>query len=418
MNLDKLETRTHAEREKTLLRNLTEQIQYAKKNTEYFARTYAHVDAQSINTREALATLPVTRKSELSTEQKKQPPFGGLNGTSLHHLKRIFQSPGPIHEPQGQETDYFRLARALRAAGFQAGDLVHNTFSYHFTPGAWMLEGGAHALGCCVFPAGVGQTELQAQTIDHLKPTAYTGTPSFLKIILEKADELGLDSSSIKKAVVSGEALTPSMRAWLKARNITVISTYATADVGLIAYETPELASGMIIDEEIILEIVEPNGSKPMPVGEVGEVVITVFDKDYPLIRFGTGDLSAIDPESLNTPSACGRTNLRIKGWLGRADQTTKIKGMFVHPGQVLDIVKKHPDVSKARVVVSGNIGSEVMTFHCELKDGTKTDLNELEKAIAQSVRDVTKLRANVAFEGLNTLATDGKLIDDVRTYA
>lgn len=418
MNLDTLETRTHAVREKTLLNKLAAQVQYAKEHTEYFGRLFEKIDPETINSREALSTLPVTRKSELSTAQKKLPPFGGMNSTPVQQLKRIFQSPGPIHEPQGKEPDCFRLARALRAAGFQAGDLVHNAFSYHFTPGAWMLEGGAHALGCCVFPAGVGQTELQAQTIDHLKPAAYTGTPSFLKIILEKADEMGLDTSSIKKAVVSGEALTPSMRAWFKARGITVISTYATADVGLIAYETPELASGMIIDEEIILEIVEPNGSKPVPIGEVGEVVITIFNKDYPLIRFGTGDLSAIDPESVTTPAPCGRNNLRIKGWLGRADQTTKIKGMFVHPGQVQEIARKHPEISKARVVVSGNIGSEVMTLHCELKEGLNHDLSSLKQAIIQSTRDVTKLRAGVAFEASNTLPSDGKMIEDVRTYA
>ena len=418
MALDKLETRTHEEREITLLQKLSAQVQYAKQNTDYFGRILSHIDPSKINTRAALAELPVTRKSELSIEQKNLPPFGGMNGTPLHQLKRIFQSPGPIHEPQGAELDSFRLARALRAAGFKAGDLVHNTFSYHFTPGAWMLEGGAHALGCCVFPAGVGQTELQAQTIAHLKPTAYTGTPSFLKIILEKAGELGLDSSSITKAVVSGEALTPSMRAWFKARGILVTSTYATADVGLIAYESPDLASGMIIDEEIILEIVEPNGTKPLPIGETGEVVITVFDKDYPLIRFGTGDLSAIDPESLTTPSPCGRSNLRIKGWLGRADQTTKIKGMFVHPGQVQEIIKKHPEISKARVVVSGNIGNEEMTVYCELKDATTCDLTALNAAIIQSTRDVTKLRAVVSFENSNALPTDGKLIEDARTYA
>lgn len=418
MNLDKLETRSHEDRENALMKHLVEQVRFAKEHTEYFGRLFSEVDPASINSREALASLPVTRKSELSAEQKKLPPLGGMNSTPLHKLKRIFQSPGPIHEPQGNSLDCFRLARALRAAGFEAGDLVHNTFSYHFTPGAWMLEGGAHALGCCVFPAGVGQTEMQAQTIDHLKPTAYTGTPSFLKIILEKADELGLDSSSITRAVVTGEALTPSMREWFKARGITVISTYATADVGLIAYETPELPSGMIIDEEIILEIVEPNGTKPMPIGEVGEVVITIFDKDYPLIRFGTGDLSAIDPESFTKASPCGRNNLRIKGWLGRADQTTKIKGMFVHPGQVQEIIKKHPDLSKTRVIVTGNIGSEEMTVHCELKNGVHGDLKTLGDAVAQSTRDVTKLRAKVVFEPTNTLPDDGKLIEDRRTYA
>lgn len=417
MTLDKLETRSHADRERALLESLPEQIAHAKNNTEYFGKLFSSIDPSKINSLEALASLPVTRKSELSEAQKKLPPLGGMNATPLGQLKRIFQSPGPIHEPQGEQIDSFRLARALRAAGFKQGDLVHNTFSYHFTPGAWMLEGGAHALGCCVFPAGVGQTELQAQTIAHLKPNAYTGTPSFLKIILEKADELNLDCSSIKKAVVSGEALPPSLRNWFRDRNIQVFSTYATADVGLIAYESPELVSGMIIDEEIILEIVEPNGSKPVPVGETGEVVITIFDKDYPLIRFGTGDLSSIDPDSLKSPSPCGRTNLRIKGWLGRADQTTKIKGMFVHPGQVQEIIKKHPEISKAKVVVTGNIGNEEMTIHCELKDQTENS-ELLSQAIIQSTRDVTKLRTLVQFEKTGALADDGKLIVDARTYS
>lgn len=418
MTLDKLETRTHTDRESALLHDLPEQIQYAKEHTEYFAQLLSQIDPGKITTREALASLPVTRKSDLSEQQKITPPFGGMNAIPIHHLKRVFQSPGPIHEPQGMELDGFRMARSLRAAGFCSGDLVHNTFSYHFTPGAWMMEGGAHALGCCVFPAGVGQTELQAQTIAHLRPTAYTGTPSFLKIILEKADELNLDSSSIKKAVVSGEALTPSLRDWLTKRGIVIVSAYATADVGLIAYETPKLSSGMIIDEEIILEIIEPNGSKPMPIGETGEVVITVFDKDYPLIRFGTGDLSAIDPASLTNPSPCGRTNLRIKGWLGRADQTTKIKGMFVHPGQVQEIIRKHPQISKARMVVTGNIGSEEMKLLCELKDGISTDVGDLNQAVVQTTRDVTKLRAIVSFEKTDALPSDGKLIEDARTYA
>lgn len=418
MTLDNLETRLHHDRERDLLRGLPGHIEYAKAQTEYFAQLFSSFNPSKINSREALATLPVTRKSDLSEYQKIAPPFGGMNATSIAQLKRIFQSPGPIYEPQGVELDGFRMARSLRAAGFCAGDTVHNTFSYHFTPGAWMMEGGAHALGCCVFPAGVGQTELQAQTIAHLRPNAYTGTPSFLKIILEKADELNLDSTSIKKAVVSGEALPPSLREWFTERGIVIVSAYATADVGLIAYESPMLSSGMIIDEEIILEIIEPNGTKPLPIGETGEVVITVFDKDYPLIRFGTGDLSAIDPESLVTPSPCGRTNLRIKGWLGRADQTTKIKGMFVHPGQVQEIIKKHPQISKARVVVSGNIGSEEMNLLCELKDGLNCDINDLNQAIVQTTRDVTKLRAIVSFKSRDTLPTDGKLIEDARTYA
>jgi phenylacetate-CoA ligase len=412
--MDQLEKRSHEQREQDLFAALRKQIAHAKAHAPYFGQLLKDVDPQTITHRDALANVPVTRKSDLTSQQKANPPFGELNATAISKLKRIFQSPGPIHEPQGEHPDTFRLARALRAAGFVAGDLVHNTFSYHFTPGAWMLEGGAHALGCCVFPAGVGQTELQAQTIALLKPNAYTGTPSFLKIILEKGDELGLDCSSIKKALVSGEALPPSLREWFKGRGIAIQSCYATADVGLIAYEAPQVA-GMIIDEEVILEIVEPNGSKPMPIGEVGEVVVTIFDPDYPLIRFGTGDLSAIDPDSVSQATPCGRTNYRIKGWLGRADQTTKVKGMFVHPGQIGEIAKRHPEIKKIRMVVSGNVGADVMTLHCEINEkGSDT----LSGAIAQSARDITKLRAEVAFAAFGSLPEDGKFIEDARTYS
>ena len=416
--LDILETRSHINREQELFSSLPKQVAFVKENTLYFKELLKNIDPSKINSRQSLGELPVTRKSNLSEQQKKLTPFGGMNASSIRQLKRIFQSPGPIYEPQGQEIDGFRIARALRAAGFTAGDLVHNTFSYHFTPGAWMMEGGAHALGCCVFPAGIGQTELQAQTISHLKPNAYTGTPSFLKIILEKGDELGLDTSSIKKALVSGEALPPSLREWFKNRNIDIFSAYATADVGLIAYDAPGLNAGMIVDENIILEIVEPNGVKPLPIGEVGEVVITVFDKDYPLIRFGTGDLSAIDPDSINHAAPCGRTGLRIKGWLGRADQTTKIKGMFVHPGQVSEIMKRHPQISKARLIVSGKIAEESMVIHCETANLDLTEKTNLEQAIIQTTRDITKLRARVELVPSNTLPNDGKLIEDARSYA
>jgi phenylacetate-CoA ligase len=284
-----------------------------------------------------------------------------------------------------------------------------------------MMEGAAHALGCCVFPAGVGQTELQAQTLAHLKPNAYTGTPSFLKLILEKADALGLDSSCLTKAMVSGEALPPSLRQWFESRGLSVVSAYATADLGLIAYESPALikaSSGMIIDEDIVLEIVEPNGHQPVEPGEIGEVVVTVFDQNYPLVRFGTGDLSAIDLQSLSDASPCGRTNTRIKGWLGRADQTTKIKGMFVHPGQVRDIIGKHVEIKKARVIVTGNIASECMTLHCEIQPNLQVDLAKLSQAIAHSTREITKLRAEVEFAQPDSLANDGLLIEDARTYA
>jgi len=419
--LDPRERRVHSEREQDLMARLPQQIAFAKAHTPYFGELFQSIDPFTITTREQLAKLPVTRKSDLAKKQKQSPPFGGMNAVSLEKLRRIFQSPGPIYEPQGYEIDSFRLARSLRAAGFKSGDLVHNTFSYHFTPGAWMMEGAAHALGCCVFPAGVGQTELQAQTLAHLKPNAYTGTPSFLKLILEKADALGLDSSCLTKAMVSGEALPPSLRQWFEARGLLVVSAYATADLGLIAYESPALiraSSGMIIDEDIVLEIVEPNGQKPVEPGETGEVVVTVFNQSYPLVRFGTGDLSAIDINSLSNIAPCGRTNTRIKGWLGRADQTTKIKGMFVHPGQVSDIVRKHAEIKKARVIVTGNIASERMTIHCEIQPDVQVDLTTLSQAIAHSTREITKLRAEVEFAKPDTLANDGLLIEDARSYA
>lgn len=420
-NVDPRECRDQTERERDLMARLPGQIAHAKSHTTYFGQLLKAIDPESITSREQLAQLPVTRKSDLSIQQKSFPPFGGMNAIPVQKMRRIFQSPGPIYEPQGQALDGFRLARSLRAAGFEAGDLVHNTFSYHFTPGAWMMEGAAHALGCCVFPAGVGQTELQAQTLAHLKPNAYTGTPSFLKLILEKADELNLDTSCLTKAMVSGEALPPSLRLWFQNRGLSVVSAYATADLGLIAYETPELVkayAGMIIDEDIILEIVEPNGDKPVAPGQVGEVVVTVFDHDYPLVRFGTGDLSAIDVDSFETISPCGRTNVRIKGWLGRADQTTKIKGMFVHPGQVSEIVRKHAEIKRARVVVSGTIANERMVIRCEINDTAPSNLSELGAAIAHSTREVTKLRAEVEFVAPDSLANDGRLIEDARSYA
>jgi phenylacetate-CoA ligase len=413
--MDPREVRSQAEREQDLFSRLPEQLAHAKANTPYFAALLKDINPQEIRNREALATLAVTRKSDLIRLQNEQPPLGGLCAVPLNRLKRIFQSPGPIYEPQGQHADNFRVSRALRAAGFEAGDLVHNTFSYHFTPGAWIMESAAHAIGCCVFPAGVGQTEMQARAIAQLRATAYTGTPSFLKHILEKADELGLDVSSMTKAVVSGEALPPSLRQWFAERGLTVISAYATAELGLIAYETPQLVNGMVLDEDVIVEIVEPNGEKPMPMGEVGEVVVTLFDREYPLIRFATGDLSAFDMTSTTAPTACGRTNWRIRGWLGRADQTTKIKGMFVHPGQVAEVARKHPEVAKSRLVVSGNIGSEELVMHCEVSAESKNAA--LVEQIAHTVREVTKLRAQVTLEALASLPDDGRLIEDARTY-
>jgi len=324
----------------------------------------------------------------------------------------VFASPGPLYEPETARPDYWRLARALVAAGFRAGDLVHNTFSYHFTPAGSMVETAAAAVGCTVFPAGIGQTEMQVLAIAELKPDGYVGTPSFLKIILEKADESGADVTSIVRALVSGEAFPPSLRDALQARGIAGYQVYASADLGCIAYESTA-RSGLIVDEGVLLEIVRPGTGEAVAPGEVGEVVVTTFNPDYPLLRFGTGDLSATIPDSLMAPSSCGRTNVRLKGWLGRADQTTKVKGMFVHPSQVAAIVRRHPAVVRARLVVDNSDGNDRMTLHCEVVDPPSAIADE----IAASIRDVTKLRGEVALVGVQSLANDGKVIDDIRTY-
>jgi phenylacetate-CoA ligase len=322
---DDLETRDPAERERVLFAALRAQLEHARRNSTSFARILADVHCAAVTNRAALARLPITRKSDLMSLQKGNPPFGGLTAVPMNRLGRVYSSPGPIYDPQGRHGDFFRFGRALFAAGFRAGDLVHNTFSYHFTPAGFMMDMAAQAVGCTVFPAGVGQTEMQVAAIADLKPRGYAGTPSFLKIILEKAQELRVDVSTIKIASVSGEALLPSVREFLTAHGIEVRQCYGTADLGLIAYESEPLA-GLIVDEGIILEIVRPGTGEPVAEGEVGEVVVTLLAVEYPLVRFATGDLSAIQPGI----SACGRTNQRIKGWMGRADQTTKVKGMFV----------------------------------------------------------------------------------------
>ena len=407
---DTRETRDPEARERELLSRLPAQIAHARAAAPAFGRLLADVDPDSVTSREALATLPVTRKSELLEMQKAARPFGGFSavgwGTAC---RRVFASPGPLYEPEGARPDYYRLARALFAAGFRAGDLVHNTFSYHFTPAGSMMETAAHALGCTVFPAGVGQTEQQLAAIADLQPNAYVGTPSFLRILLEKADELGV-SVSFTKAFVSGEAFPPSMREAFAARGITACQAYATADIGLIAYETPA-REGMVVDEDILLEIVRPGTGDPVAPGEVGEVVVTTFNPDYPLIRFGTGDLSAVLPGA----SPCGRTNVRIKGWMGRADQTTKVKGMFVHPGQIAQVVRRHPEITRARLVVDNPELTDRMTPMCEVAGGGS---EALAGAVAASIRELTKLRGEVAFLPAGALANDGKVIDDVRTYA
>lgn len=412
-HFDTLETRDPELRERAQLAALPARIALAKSRTGAYARILADVDPAAVTSREALARLPVTRKAELLELQKAARPFGGFGATHWGEARRVFASPGPIYEPEGASADYWRLARPLFAAGFRRGDLVHNCFSYHFTPAGSMLETGAHALGCTVFPGGIGQTEQQVQAMAELAPAGYVGTPSFLKIILDKADELRIRLPSLRKALVSGEAFPANLRNALLARGIAGYQVYATADLGTIAYES-EAREGLIIDEGVLVEIVRPGTGDPVAAGEVGEVVVTsLVSVDYPLIRFGTGDLSAVLPNSLSTASPCGRTNTRVKGWLGRADQTTKVKGMFVHPSQVAEIARRHAEIGKVRLVVDNAGGGDSMTLHVEVPQNRSTSA----EAIVASIRDVTKLRGDVAFHAPGELANDGKVIDDVRKY-
>src|SRR5262252_2285952 len=358
---DRLEIRDPEERERSLLAALPGQITHAKRGAPGWARILAGVDAEAVTDREALAKLPVTRKSDLPALQKAERPFGGLNAAPV---TRIFVSPGPIYDPGGMGSDWWRTSRALFAAGFRAGDVVLNTFAYHFTPAGAMLESGAVALGCGVVAAGTGQTETQVATIADLRANAYIGTPSFLKLVVEKADELGADITCLAKAAVGAEFLPPALRRAMKDRGIGVLQSYASADLGMIAYES-EAQDGMILDEGLLLEIVRVGTGEPVEPGEVGEVVVTNFNRDYPLIRFGTGDLSAVLPGA----SPCGRTNVRIRGWLGRADQSTKVRAMFVTPGQVAEVLRRDPEVRRARLVVEGEAGNDRMTLRCEVDE-------------------------------------------------
>ena len=410
---DKLETRAPKRREAQLMAELPKLVAHAKKRAPGFAKIFADVDPSKVKSRAALAKLPVTRKSDLGILQKEMPPLGGLNATPVEKLAKLFVSPGPIYDPEGRGKDWWRTARGLFAGGFRAGDRVLNTFAYHFTPAGSMLESGATAIGCTVIPGGVGQTEMQVAAIRDLKVNAFVGTPSFLKLIVEKADEMKADISSLKKAHVGAEYLPPQLRKSVGERGIRVSQTYASADLGLIAYESvmPEGAvnEGMILDERLILEIVRPGTGDPVAPGEVGEVVITTFNKDYPLIRFGTGDLSAV----LRGTSPCGRTNVRIKGWMGRADQSTKVRAMFVTPRQVNDIVRRHPEILRARLVVEGEAGDDRMTLRCEIRER----LQGVAEAIVASIREVTKLRGDVQLVEPGTLPNDGKVIEDLRKY-
>lgn len=408
---DELETRSSEAREGALMARLPNLINHAKTRAPGWADRLKDVDAHAVSSRKALAAIPVLRKTELKDLQAARPPFGGFTTVEPGRMGRLYMSPGPIFDPEGSRPDPWRAARALWAAGMRPGHVIQNCFGYHLTPGAWMVDNAARHIGCAVIPAGTGQTEQQLELIRALAPDAYVGTPSFLRILVEKARETGADISRLKRALVAAEALPPSLRSWFREQGLqSVLQWYGTADIGLIAYES-EALEGMILEEELLLEIVRPGTDEPVADGEVGEVVITSFNPEYPMIRFGTGDLSAVMPGV----SPCGRTNVRIRGWMGRADQTTKVRGMFVHPGQVAEIVRRHPELARVRLVIEGEMANDRMTLRAELKASQAPD--GLKEAVAASIRDITKLRGEVQWVGAGSLPNDGKVIEDARKY-
>ena len=402
---DDLETRGADEREAQTFQKLPALLARLKSEMPAWAARLDGVEPAQIATPTALATLPVLRKSELTGLQAQNPPFGGLAGANP---ARVFMSPGPIFEPQSPAPDAWGFARALYAAGFRKGEVLHNCFAYHMTPGGFLLDDGARALGMAVFPAGPGNTEMQVEAIAHIRPAGYAGTPDYLKVILDKARELGRDVSSIGKALVTGGALFPSLREEYRARGVAVLQCYGTADLGCIAYESPAM-EGMIVNENTIVEIVRVGTGEPAGEGEVGEVVVTTFNETYPLIRFATGDLSAFMPGQ----SPCGRTNKRIKGWLGRADQTVKVKGMFVHPSQIAEIGRRHPGLGRLRLIVTREAEQDVMT----LAAARAAPDEGLRAHVADTLAAVTKLKGAVQLVPQASLPNDGKVIADERKY-
>jgi phenylacetate-CoA ligase len=404
-HFDSLETRDPAVREQDLFARLPAAIAHAMTALGW-ARQLAGIDAKSVTTRAALATLPVLRKSALPALQKETPPFGGFNVTPPGKAKRLFMSPGPIFEPEGHGKDGTNVARALFAAGVRGGDVVHNCFSYHLTPAGLLFESGAQALGCAVIPGGVGNTEAQLDAIAQFKPSAYVGTPDFLKVLLDTAQKTGKDASSFRRGLVTGAALPPSLRKELGERGVAVKQCYAVAEAGVISYESDAL-EGMIVNEDMILEIVRPGTPDPVADGEVGEVVVTSFNPDYPMIRLATGDLSAV----LAGRSPCGRTNTRIKGWMGRADQTTKVKGMFVRPEQIADVLKRHPELARVRLTVTREGEQDAMTLMAECANAPAG----LADAVAATLQAATKLKGAVKLVPPASLPNDGKVIADER---
>jgi len=401
---DALDTSHPDERERELFKRLPGVVARAL-GAPGWAKHLHGIDPMKVDSRAILAKLPIMRKSDLAALQRQAPPFGDLNVMPPGKARRLFMSPGPIFEPQGHGDDPWGTARTLHAAGFRAGDVVHNAFSYHLTPGGFMLESGAIALGCAVIPAGVGNTEQQLEAIAQFKPVGYIGTPDFLKILLDTAEKSGKDATSLGRGLVSGAALPISLRQEFSRRGVAVLQCYATAELGVIAYETPA-REGMIVNESVIVEIVRPGTGDPMREGDVGEVVVTSFNPDYPMIRLATGDLSAVMPGV----SPCGRTNMRITGWMGRADQTVKVKGLFVHPGQVAEVAKRHPELARVRLAVTREAEQDVMTLMAEsvLHVG-------LDDAVAATLQAVTNLKGRVEFVVPGTLPNDGKLIVDER---
>jgi phenylacetate-CoA ligase len=402
---DALEIRDPAAREREQFAGLPEILARAMAAPGW-AKHLAGIDLKKVNSRAALARLPVLHKADVAALQTKNPPFGGLNVTAPGKARRLLMSPGPIFEPEGYGKDWYGTARALFAAAFRAGDIVHNSFAYHLTPGGFIMESGCHALGCAVIPGGVGNTEQQLEAIAHYQPSGYTGTPDFLKILLDAAKASGKNAASIKRALVSGAALPASLRAELKARGVAVLQCYATAELGVIAYES-EALEGMIVNETAIVEIVRPGTGDPVAEGDVGEVVVTSFNPDYPMIRLATGDMSALLPGF----SPCGRTNARIKGWMGRADQTTKVKGMFVHPKQIAEVAARHAQLSRLRLVVGREDEQDTMTLMAEAAAPDAA----LEAAVAATLQSVTKLKGAVTLVAPGALPNDGKVIADER---
>ncbi len=405
---DDKETRSSEERLASLTKDILAQLHHAKTKAPAYRKLFAEVEINDLSSLDDLESLPVTRKSALIECQKENPPFGGFTAFGDGELAYTFISPGPIFDPQTHRRDYWRFARSLHAVGMRKGDLVHNTFSYHMTPAGAMFSSGCHAIGATVIPGGIGQTEQQVETIAALKPSGYSGTPSFLKILLEKADDIGADCSSIVRALVSGEAFPPAIRQGLNDRGIHALQAYATADLGMIAYES-SADSGLIVDEDVFVEIVKPGTGERLPFGEVGEVVVTTLNPDYPLIRFATGDMSTM----MEGASSCGRTNSRIKGWMGRADQTAKVRGMFVRPEQVAELLKRYPDMHRARLVIDWIDQADSMTMHCEV-DSPEPGMAD---AVGESIRDLFKVRGAVELVEKDALPKDGIVIEDIRKY-